>query len=120
MVELPPVPVPVPVEVAVAVAVAFALPVAVDVAVGLSVAAVSLMVDLVQHTRGLEAFQGNNWDKAHNLEGETCVVEEDGIQQVHQTAGVDIDNWDILAVEVDTEVASEDIQATVVGVVAEQ
>jgi membrane protein implicated in regulation of membrane protease activity len=117
-VELPRVPVEV-VAAAVAVA-AVALLVAVDVAVELSVAAVSLMTDLALHTRGLEAFQGNNWDRGHSLAGETCVVEEDEIPLVHRREEVDIDNWDILVVEVDTEAALEDRQVTVVGAVEEQ
>jgi hypothetical protein len=116
-VELPRVPVEV---VAAAVVAAVALLVAVEAAVELSVAAVSLMTDLVLHTRGLEAFQGNNWDMGHSLAGETCVVEEDEIPLVHRREGVDIDNWDILVVEADTEVALGDRQATVVDAVEEQ
>ena len=71
--------------------------------------------DLVHRSLVEVAFQEDNLDN-QNLEGETCVAEEDEIHQVHQMEEEGIDNYRSLVEEVgiDALVGKLEVAAAVV------
>jgi hypothetical protein len=79
-----------------------------------AVVVVSPTTDWVHHNHVEVAFLEDNLDM-RILEVETCVVEEDGIQQARRTAEGDIDSWDIPveeAVDIDALEGRGEIVAT--------